>query len=37
MFVFWYPQKHTNYYNMGIIELYLVGEIKQHGHGQEKY
>jgi hypothetical protein len=21
----------------GKIEIYLVGEIKQHGHGQEKY
>ena len=26
---------HTNYCNVGTIELYLVGEIK-HGHGQEK-
>jgi hypothetical protein len=27
---------HTNYCNVGTIELYLVGGIK-HGHGQEKY
>ena len=27
---------HTNYCNVGTIELYLVGRIK-HGHGQEKY
>ena len=26
---------HTNYCNMGKIEIYLVGEIKR--HGQEKY
>ena len=26
-----------NYCNVGTIEIYLVGEIKQHGHGQEKY
>jgi len=28
---------HTNCCNVGTIELYLVGEIKQHGPGQEKY
>jgi hypothetical protein len=28
---------HTNYCNMGKFEIYLVGEIEQHGHEQEKY
>ena len=28
---------HKNYCTVGTFELYLVGEIKQRGHGQEKY
>ena len=35
--VFWYPLKHTNYYNLVTMEMYLGREIKRHGHGQEKY
>jgi hypothetical protein len=31
---FFFP--HINYRNVGTIEIYLVGEIKQ-GHGQAKY
>ena len=26
-----------SYCNVGTIQIYLVGEIKQHGHGQAKY
>ena len=27
---------HTNYCNVGTIEIYLVAEIREHGHGHEK-